>query len=54
VIRAIITNDVTDQPENSLVTQTGRKALEAKIMSDIHSQTDTLVNEIYFTDVAVQ
>jgi flagellar FliL protein len=54
VIRAIITNDVTDQPESALVTQTGRKALEAKILSDIHSQTDTLVNAIYFTDVAVQ
>lgn len=54
VIRAIITNDVTDQPDTALITQSGRKALEAKILSDIRSQTDTKVNNIYFTDVAVQ
>lgn len=54
VIRAIITNDVTDQPESALVSQSGRQALEKKILSDIKSQTDTLVNSIYFTDVAVQ
>lgn len=54
VIRAIITNDVTDQPESALVTQPGRKTLEAKILGDIRSQTDTLVNQVYFTDVAVQ
>ncbi|HEX3802932.1 MAG TPA: flagellar basal body-associated FliL family protein [Solirubrobacteraceae bacterium] len=54
VIRAIITNDVTDQGENALITQPGRKALEAKILSDITSQTDTKVKAIYFTDVAVQ
>jgi len=54
VIRAIITNDVTDQPENALITESGRKALESKILSDIRSQTDTEVSNIYFTDVAVQ
>jgi flagellar FliL protein len=54
VIRAIITNDVTDQPEDDLITQSGRKTLEAKILSDIKSQTDTQVTAIYFTDVAVQ
>lgn len=54
VIRAIITNDVTDQPENKLITQSGRKLLEAKILADIRAQTDTEVNAVYFTDVAVQ
>lgn len=54
VIRAIITNDVTDQPASALITQSGRKALESKILSDIASQTDTKVSSIYFTDVAVQ
>jgi flagellar basal body-associated protein FliL len=54
VIRAIITNDVTDQSENALITQAGRQATEAKILSDIRTQTDTKVNAIYFTDVAVQ
>lgn len=54
VIRAIITNDVTDQPESALITGSGRKALESKILSDIRTQTDTEVDAIYFTDVAVQ
>jgi flagellar FliL protein len=54
VIRAIITNDVTDQPENALVTPSGREALEHRILADIKSQTDTVVSDIYFTDVAVQ
>jgi flagellar basal body-associated protein FliL len=54
VIRAIITNDVTDQGESALVTQPGRQTLEKKILADIKSQTDTKVNAIYFTDVAVQ
>lgn len=54
VIRAIITNDVTDQPETALVTQPGRRTLEAKILGDIKAQTDTQVNQVYFTDVAVQ
>ena len=43
MIRAIITNDVTDQPENALITQKGRTALESKILADIKSQTDTEV-----------
>lgn len=54
VIRAIITNDVTDQPDNALITPTGRKDLEHRILADIKSQTDTVVDNIYFTDVAVQ
>jgi flagellar FliL protein len=54
VIRAIITNDVTDQAESALVTMSGRTALESKILADIHSQTDTEVDSVYFTDVAVQ
>jgi flagellar basal body-associated protein FliL len=53
-IRAIITNDVTDQGESALVTQPGRVALETKILSDIRLETDTKVDAIYFTDVAVQ
>jgi flagellar FliL protein len=54
VIRAIITNDVTDQPETALITQKGRTTLEKKILADIKSQTDTVVTNLYFTDVAVQ
>ena len=54
VIRAIITNDVTDQPESALVTPVGPPTLETKILvrhqvSDRHAG-----HSIYFTDVAVQ
>ncbi len=54
VIRAIITNDVTDQPASSLITRGGRQRLESEILANIRSQTDTKVNAIYFTDLAVQ
>ena len=54
VIRAIITNDVTDQPASALLSASGRAKIEAEILSNIKSQTDTKVTKIYFTDLAVQ
>jgi flagellar FliL protein len=54
VIRAIITNDVTDQPASAQVTSAGRTKLEATILKNINSQTDTKATKIYFTDLAVQ
>jgi len=54
VIRAIITNDVTGNSPSLLITATGRNTLEAKILRDITSQTDTQVTKVYFTDLAVQ
>lgn len=53
-IRAIITNDVTDQPATALLTSKARTKLESRILADIKNQTDTKVTAIYFTDVAVQ
>jgi flagellar basal body-associated protein FliL len=53
-IRAIITNDITDQPENALISPKGRAKLESTILSNINSETDTKVTAIYFTDLAVQ
>ena len=40
VIRAIITNDVTDQPRARSLTAAGRAKLESKILPDIKTQTD--------------
>lgn len=54
VIRAIITNDITDQPASELLSVSGRKKLETEILANIKSQTDTKVSDIYFTDLAVQ
>jgi flagellar basal body-associated protein FliL len=54
VVRAIITNDVTDQPTSALISTAGRAKLEDKILSNILSQTDVKATAIYFTDLAVQ
>ena len=53
-IRAIITNDVTDQPASALLTPEGRSALEAKILADIKTRRTPRSTAIYFTDLAVQ
>ncbi len=53
-IRAIITNDVTDDSSKVLLTAPGRNRLKAAILKDIKTQTDVKVKEIYFTDLAVQ
>jgi flagellar basal body-associated protein FliL len=54
VIRAIITNLITNETSNQLVTGSGRTGLQAQILAKIKSQTDVKVNQIFFTDVAVQ
>jgi flagellar protein FliL len=54
VIRAIITNLITNQTENTMVSSTGRAGLTQQILTDIKTQTDVKVDELYFTDVAVQ
>jgi flagellar basal body-associated protein FliL len=54
VIRAIITNLVTNQTSNTLVSDSGRNGIEAQILSDIKTQTDVKVDQVFFTDVAVQ
>jgi flagellar protein FliL len=54
VIRAIITNDVTDQTSNTLTSESGRTGLEQQILSQIKSETDVKVDKVFFTDVAVQ
>jgi flagellar basal body-associated protein FliL len=54
VIRAIITNLITNDTSNALVTNSGRTGLESQILSDIKSETDVKVDQVFFTDVAVQ
>jgi flagellar basal body-associated protein FliL len=54
VIRAIITNLITNQTSNALITGSGRTGLEAQILSQIKSETDVKVDQVFFTDVAVQ
>ena len=54
VIRAIITNLITNDTSSQLVTDSGRTSLETQILSKIKTTTDVKVNQVFFTDVAVQ
>ena len=54
VIRDIITNVVTDSTEQALISAGGRATLKQQILSAIHTNTDVKVDDILFTDVAVQ
>jgi len=54
VVRAIITNAITDQPTAALLSATGRAKLESNILHTIKTQTDDVITKIYLTDIAVQ
>jgi flagellar FliL protein len=54
VIRAIITDAVTGQPEATLIDSRGRGRLARRILSAINRQTNAVVDRVYFTDLAVQ
>ena len=54
VIRSIITNLITNETSSTLVNGSGRTGLESQILSDIKSETDVKVDQVFFTDVAVQ
>jgi flagellar basal body-associated protein FliL len=54
VIRAILTNDVTDDTSKQLLSSSGRDVLRKRIIKNIKTQTDVKVTAVYFTDLAVQ
>jgi flagellar basal body-associated protein FliL len=54
VVRAIITNAMTDQPTSALLTSAGRAKLQSNILHMIKTQTDDVITKIYLTDIAVQ
>lgn len=53
-IRAIITNIVTDQSSQALLSAAGRASLRQQILTQIKDTTDVKVTGLLFTDVAVQ
>lgn len=53
-VRAIITNLVTDDTSQQLLSQSGRAQLENQILHSINTTTDVKVTSILFTDLAVQ
>jgi flagellar basal body-associated protein FliL len=53
-VRDVITDVVTDEPSKDLIDRAGRELLKKKILKEIRSKTDVKVDEVLFTDVAVQ
>jgi flagellar basal body-associated protein FliL len=54
VVRAIVTDTVTDAEDRDLIGRKGRAELQEKILERIHKQTDVHADKVIFTDVTVQ
>jgi flagellar basal body-associated protein FliL len=54
VIRAIVTDELTGAPAEELVDRPHRKKLLDKLAKAMHEETDEHVEEVLFTDIAVQ
>jgi flagellar basal body-associated protein FliL len=54
LVREIVTNDVTNQNGETLVTNQGRNAIKHQILQDILKQTDVKVEAVLFPDLTVQ
>jgi flagellar FliL protein len=54
VVRDVITDDLTDAKDSSLIDREGREKLKAKILKDLKKKTDVKVDEVLITDVTVQ
>jgi flagellar basal body-associated protein FliL len=54
VIRDIVTDTLTDRANNELIEREGRERLKKRIIRAITQRTDVHVEDVLFTDVAVQ
>ncbi|MGO9760959.1 MAG: flagellar basal body-associated FliL family protein [Solirubrobacteraceae bacterium] len=54
LVREIITNAITNQNGEALVTEQGRKAIKHQIVAQITKQTDVKVEAVLFPDLTVQ
>ena len=54
LVREIVTNAITNQNGETLVTEQGRKALKHQILATIRSHTDVKVEAILIPDLTVQ
>ena len=54
VIRDIVTDTLTDKDAGELVHREGREKLKKKIMTTVGKRTDVHLEDVLFTDVAVQ
>jgi flagellar FliL protein len=54
VIRDIVTDTLTDRGSQDLIARDGREQLKKRIIKAIDKRTDVHVEDVLFTDVAVQ
>ena len=54
VIRDIVTDRLTDDDAETLVSEKGRETLKKQLLRSIKRKTDVKVEDVLFTDVAVQ
>jgi flagellar protein FliL len=54
VVRSIVTDELTDAPASKLTSAAGREKLQKLILRRLENQTDVKVDDVLFTDVAVQ
>jgi flagellar FliL protein len=54
VVRAIITDDITNASDAQLIDADKRESLEKKILKDLKRKTDVKVEDVLFPDVTVQ
>jgi flagellar basal body-associated protein FliL len=54
VVRDVITDTITDTRPDDLVSRNGRNGLKNRILKGLRRRTDVKVNDVLFTDVAVQ
>ncbi|MGA2470923.1 MAG: flagellar basal body-associated FliL family protein [Solirubrobacteraceae bacterium] len=54
LIRAIVTNILTNQSSTDLLDQSSREQVEAQILTSIRKYTDVKVSQVFFPDLTVQ
>jgi flagellar basal body-associated protein FliL len=54
VVRAVVTDDLTDVKASDVIDREGREHLQEKILKDLKKKTDVKVEEVLFPDVTVQ
>jgi flagellar protein FliL len=54
VVRAVITDDLTDVKASDVIDRDGREKLQEEILKDLKKKTDVKVEEVLFPDVTVQ
>ncbi len=54
LIRAIITDELTQQDSDELVSAKGRKKLRKRLVERFHKETDVKVHDVLITDIAIQ